>query len=311
MMTNLHFAQLSDIHISSLGDHHDMLSGRSAGFLEKVIVRLNQIDDLDFVLITGDLFDTADDWEFEQIQKIISTLQKSTYIVPGNHDRRAAGHSNGLTRHDFARYFNPQFEERPTIPIAQAGYWSIEINPLVQLIGLDSIRDADWGGIIDEAQLEWLKNKLDACANKLVIVGVHHPLHRLAPIDDDPAWSNFVCDNGQEVLALLNSYPQVKMVLHGHHHMAKVDRLGQRFHFACPAIAIYPCAYRTFRLTLQSDGWQVNWQTHNAIAEVTTAEAHKLMTDTWQKVGFAADFVAEYVALAYGSEYDRNGTAIF
>jgi 3',5'-cyclic AMP phosphodiesterase CpdA len=310
MTTTLHFAQLSDIHISSLGDHHDLLSGRSAGFLEKVIARLNQIDDLDFVFISGDLFDMADDWEFGQFHKVISALQKPTYILPGNHDRRAADRSEGLTRRDFAYHFNPQFEERPTTPIAQAGYWSIAINPQVQLIGLDSIRDADWGGIIDRAQIEWLKKELDICAGKLVIVGVHHPLHKLAPIDDNPRWRNFVCDNGSEVLTLLDGYRQVKMVLHGHHHITRVDRLGQRLHFACPAIAVYPCAYRTFRLTSQSDAWQVNWQTHPATAEVTIAEAHKLMIDAWQEVGFEADFVAEHVVLAYGSEYDRNGGAI-
>ena len=309
-MTNLHFAQLSDIHISSLGDHHDMLSGRSAGFLRDIITRLNRIDDLDFVLITGDLFDVADDWEFRQFQKIIPTLQKPTYIIPGNHDRHAANRSEGLTRHDFARHFNPQFEQRPTAPTAQAGYWSIEINPQVQLMGLDSIRDADWGGIIDTMQIKWLKNELDSCANKLVIVGVHHPLHRLARIDDDPDWSNFVCDNGPEVLALFDSYPQVKVVLHGHHHLTKADRLGQRLHFACPATAIYPCAFRTFRLTHQNNTWQIAWKTHNATNDITIAEAQKLMTDAWHEVGFEADFVAEHVALAYGSNEDRNGSTL-
>jgi hypothetical protein len=38
--TNLHFAQISDIHISSLGDHHDMLSGRSADFLTDIFTEL-------------------------------------------------------------------------------------------------------------------------------------------------------------------------------------------------------------------------------------------------------------------------------
>lgn len=310
-MTNLHFAQISDIHISSLGDHWDLLSGRSAGFLADILANLNRIEDLDFVLITGDLFDMADQYEFDRFQQVIHLLEKPYYIIPGNHDRRAADRSEGLTRHQFARHFNPQVEARPTTPEAQVGYWSIAVSSEVQFIGLDSIRDEDWGGVIDTPQVEWLENELDELADKLVIVAVHHPLHRLAPIDNDPHWSNFVCDNGSEILALFDNHPQVKMVLTGHHHLTKVDRLGERLHFACPSIAIYPCAYRTFRLIPQVDNsWHLEWQVHNATDEVTTAEAREAMLSNWQEVGFDGTFVQEYVSIAKGSEYDRHGAAL-
>jgi 3',5'-cyclic AMP phosphodiesterase CpdA len=310
-MTQIHFAQLSDIHISAAGDHHDLLSGRSAGFLADIVAKLNRIDLLEFVLITGDLFDFANEAEFDQFQQIILTLQKPYYVIPGNHDRRPPGSEEGLTRHQFAQRFNPQVAARPAAPDLQAGYWSIDLGAQLQLIGLDSIRDQDWGGIVDAVQMDWLKTELDRCRDKFVIVAIHHPLHALAAIDSHPDWNNFVCANGQEVIALLDGAPQVKVVLTGHHHLNRVDKLGQRLHLACPAIATYPCAYRTFTLTQQaSNGWLLEWQTHPAADQVTVVEAREIMLRAWQGAGFEAAFVEAFAQLALGSESDRNGSAV-
>jgi 3',5'-cyclic AMP phosphodiesterase CpdA len=309
----LYFAQISDIHISSLGDRFDMLSGRSAGFLSGIIAELSRVDDLDFVLITGDLFDTASQEEFDRFQQVICTLKKPYYIIPGNHDRREVDSPDGLTRHQFAYYFNPQFRHRPNTPEEQVGYWSATVSPQVQLIGLDSTRDQDWGGIIDGAQFEWLKRELTTHSDKLVILAVHHPLHALTPMDQQPKWANFVCDNGSEVLTFLDLYPQVKVVLTGHHHVTKVDNMfDRRLHLACPALAIYPCAYRTFRLGRQSNSpWSIAWQTHSATNSTTIAEARERMISTWLELGgFEKDFVMDYVDLVLGDEHDRNGKAI-
>ena len=310
-MTTLHFAQISDIHISSLGDHHDMLSGRAAKILAGIVAELNRTADLDFVLITGDLFDQGSHEEFNAFQEVIRALKKPVYILTGNHDRRPAERSEGLTRHEFARHFNPQIGARPSAPEAQVGYWSIEVHPQVQLIGLDSVRDRDWGGIVDDIQIEWLQGELARHADKLVIVGIHHPLHPLSPIDQDPAWRYFVCDNGPELLTLLDDYPQVKIVLTAHHHLSKVDKVGPRLHVANPAIVIYPCGYRTFRLTRRpgNPAWQVQWHTHPAVDTATMAEARDLLAGNLRDAGFAPDFTREYVLAAWGSDYDRNGIA--
>lgn len=311
-MRQIHFAQISDIHISELGDHDDMLSGRAAGFLAQTITRLNQIADLDFVLLTGDLFDTASEAELTSFQQAIRLLAKPCYIIPGNHDRRDSDRSTGLTRRAFAEQFNPQIDRRPVDNGAQAGYWAIDLPFGLRLIGLDSIIDGDWSGEIDPPQMRWLTAELSRHPNSPTIVAIHHPLHPLAPIDADPYWQRFVLSNGPELLALLNAQPQVKLVLTGHHHLAKAEWLGRRLHLACPALSIYPCAYRTIRLTQADDsGWGVAWQTHPAAGSETVAEAEKRMIDAWQAAGFEADFVAEHARLALGSPFDRSGQASF
>ncbi len=310
-MTILHFAQISDIHLSVLGDQYDMLSGHAADFLTNIVTDLSQNSDLDFVLITGDLFVMASQPEFDRFQQAIQTLQKPYYVIPGNHDHRSPDNTTSFTRHQFARHFNPQIGDRPTTPEAQAGYWSLTLKPGIQLIGLDSNRDEDWGGIIDSTQIEWLKNELTTHADKLIVLAVHHPFHSLALIDHDPDWSKFVCDNGSEMLALLDRYPQVKIVLTGHHHLTKVDSFGQRLHLACPAVSIYPCAYRTLRLSRQFDGrWCIEWQTHPATNEATVAKARQRMVKSWIDFGLTPDFVETHARLAWGNPEDRQGKVV-
>ena len=316
MGNSLHFAQISDIHIAADGDHHDLLSGQAAGFLTEIIAHLNQVEDLDFVLFSGDLFDAASLAEFEQFETIVKTLQKPYYVIPGNHDRREPDSNTGLTLRQFARHYNPQFDQRPTDEAAQAGYWSIEISPQIQLIGLDSVMVDDWGGIIDGPQLAWLSDELAAKADKFIILTVHHPLHKLAPVDDLPDWHKFVCDNGPQVFALLDRHPQVKLVLTGHHHLTKADRFMNgsltRLHLACPAVSIYPCAYRTVRVREQAGGWHVTWQTHPATDEATIALARERMISAWSAIrGFDQEFVETHAKLSLGTVADQTGAEFF
>jgi 3',5'-cyclic AMP phosphodiesterase CpdA len=310
-MTDLHFAQISDVHISVLGDQYDMLSGRSAGFLADLVFELNQIDDLDFVLFSGDLLVTGQRQELDQFLEAVWFLEKPYYVIPGNHDYTPTDGDEGLTRQEFMRHVNPQFQDRSSAPGSQPGYWSLTVKPGIQLIGLDSNRDEDWGGVITAPQMAWLKNELAAHVDKLIVLAVHHPLHALAPIDQVPDWSNFVLKNGPELLTLLDSQPQVKVVLTGHHHLTKADTLGRRIHLACPALAIYPCAYRTLRFDQHSgDQWWVEWQTHQATDEANLADAHTRMLEGWIEVGFERDFVEAYVRQAWGREEDRRGRVV-
>ncbi len=303
----IHFAQLSDIHIGLVGNHHEVLAGQATNFLANVVADLSHLTDLDFVLISGDISDSAHPDELAQFEKIIQTLPCPCYIVPGNHDR----HPNGLTRYQFAQRFNPQIDQRPIDGQAQASYWSIAVHPDVQLIGLDSMRDENWGGIIDLTQMAWLKDELATHADKLIMLMVHHPFHSLAPVDYYTPYQFFVCDNSSEVLALLDQHPQVKVVLTGHHHQVKADWFGSRLHLACPGLSIYPCAYRSIRLQQVDGAWQFEWHTYFATDEATVATARQISVNAWQAAGFNHDFVEDNTRLALGNNLDWHGQAIF
>jgi hypothetical protein len=111
-------------------------------------------------------------------------------------------------------------------------------------------------------------------------------------------------------LDLFDDHPQVKVVLSGHHHITKADRLGERWHLACPALVIYPCGYRTFRLQeTEPDVWELSWQTQPATDAATIATARQLYLDSWQAAGFEAEYMETHALLALGNSFDQNGTA--
>jgi Icc protein len=307
-MPKLHFAHITDIHISEMGDHHDLLSGRAVDFLTHAIETLNQIPDLEFALITGDLFDTASQWELSQFQQTIELLNRPYYVVPGNHDRRDLEAAAGLTRDEFAQIFNPQVQQRPNDLFAQKGYWSQQVGAGVQLIGLDSVKPDDWGGVIDERQLSWLRQELRQHSDKVVLVAVHHPLHQLSLIDQDTYFHRFVGDNGAAVIELLNEYPQVKGVFTGHHHLSRVDTINGRLHVAGPSLTIFPCAFRTIWLEFGTgDRVHIRWRSHSVTDETTLSEAQQRTHLVWAQAEVEPEIVASFVKAIPGSDFDRDG----
>lgn len=303
-MLELHFAQISDIHISTdteLWAHH----GNSAAFVSELFAALNH---LDFVLITGDSINRGHQHELDIFTRTLAQLQVPYYVIPGNHDRKSPGTEQGVTRKQFASIFNPQYELRPNPP-AQAGYWSLEVKPGVQIIGLDSVKEEDWGGVIDAVQLDWLERELIKHADKLVIVTVHHPLHPLAPIDDEPRWTNFVCDNGFQVIELLDHHPQVDLVLTGHHHFTCADMFGQRLHLASPSPLHYPCAYRTIHVTEAKPGYrELSWETHHIATPEQMAQAYQYLYHKWLDHGIPPDVVTYHFEIALGTRFDQQGS---
>ncbi|HEY84399.1 MAG TPA: hypothetical protein G4N96_04695 [Chloroflexi bacterium] len=275
MSLSIKFAHISDIHVAKDGDYGFMLTEDAQRFLAEIIQRLNALPDLDFVFINGDCLNSGHQVELERFQAIIAQLKKPLFIVPGNHDGDAADDPQIFTQRYFASLFNPQFAKRPAT--GQAGYFSATLKEGAQFIGLDTSIPGQIGGRVDEAQLRWLKDELAQRSDKLVILGVHHPLHPLCPQDTGGVWLDwFVCANGEKVQSLLDAHPAVQLVLCGHHHVSKVFRAGGQLHVVSPPLATYPSAYRLIELAQQEDGWRIAWQTYYAPEDVQTKAAHRL-----------------------------------
>lgn len=61
--------------------------------LEDAISSINQQNNLDFVICSGDITDLGLKWEFEQYQRFISRLNYPIFTVIGNHDYLSSGYS--------------------------------------------------------------------------------------------------------------------------------------------------------------------------------------------------------------------------
>ena len=305
MTTSLCFAHITDIHISDQGDTQHVLGAQAPRLLRDTLAQFNRMDDLDFVLITGDVLDLASPAELERFTDALAILHKPWHFVPGNHDGYIDPARPGAYEpHQAVSLIDPRMIS-PT-PHAQKACWSRTIKPGIQLVGLDSRMPDDWGGEIGMAQQAWLRDELEQHCDDLMIIAVHHPLHDLGPHNAHGLWSKFVCDNGAQVEALLDRYPNVKLVIAGHHHANQIRRRGTRLHVTTAALSGYPCVYRIMRITAEDNGWRIQTETHPAADEGTLKRAHDMILDSRIAELFAPDDPAAWCEFCLGRPEDQG-----
>ncbi|MBV9987177.1 MAG: PQQ-binding-like beta-propeller repeat protein [Chitinophagaceae bacterium] len=73
------FAFISDTHVGSP-------DGRAEEDLRRTVNDINQMNDIDFVVITGDITELGMDSEIRLAKQILDGLRPKYYIIPGNHD---------------------------------------------------------------------------------------------------------------------------------------------------------------------------------------------------------------------------------
>jgi predicted MPP superfamily phosphohydrolase len=73
------FAFISDTHIGSP-------DGKAEEDLRRTVADINQMNDIDFVVITGDITELGMDSEIRLAKQILDGLKPRYYIIPGNHD---------------------------------------------------------------------------------------------------------------------------------------------------------------------------------------------------------------------------------
>ncbi|NDJ54847.1 MAG: hypothetical protein GYB68_17390 [Chloroflexi bacterium] len=299
------FAHLTDIHIRAEGHSWGSLGRAAVDVFEKVIERFNQDAALDFVLITGDVFDEATEPEVTLFVETIAQLEKPWHYVPGNHDGFISPRvPDALPAEEVVRRIDPRMADEP---FANHSQWTREIAPGLHLIGLDSRLPDDWLGEINPGQLSWLEAQLDALRDDLVLIAVHHPLDKMGPHNDREWWEDFILQNGSEVEALLDRHPNVKLVLSGHHHVHQLRQRGPRLHINTAPLSGYPCVYRLVTVTPQ--GQQ---DAHIQIETVAAAEgelrelAHRLLLESDTAWKYNPDDLDQWVTFCSGSPDDQS-----
>ena len=90
----MRFAHLSDVHLGSWSGHPDLKEMACAAFDRAIDVCIEE--NLDFILISGDLFDTSLP-SFDVFNRAVSTLRRAQnagiaiYAIPGSHDFSPTG----------------------------------------------------------------------------------------------------------------------------------------------------------------------------------------------------------------------------
>lgn len=154
-------AQISDLHVGEKGslvyDRFD--TGACLARCVQHILRLRPPPDA--VLATGDLVDSGTDSEYRRLRELLAPLAMPVYLIPGNHDDRAALCSE---------FRDHAYLPRPGEPVRYA----VEQYP-VRLLALDTVVPGADGGALDAAQLDWLDAQLAVVSGRPVLIFMHHP----------------------------------------------------------------------------------------------------------------------------------------
>ncbi len=302
---SLHFAHVTDVHVSEQEQSWGAVSALTLLFLRKCFARLNALNNLDFVLITGDVLDLASPGELDQFRAALATLRKPWHFTPGNHDGfYDPQHPHAYEPHEAVALIDPRMASPE--PHAQQAYWSRTVTPGIQLIGLDSRIPDDWAGEISPAQLEWLRAELDDHRDDWVILATHHPLHDLGPHNRREWRSKFICSNGKEVESLLDQYPGVKLVIGGHHHANQIRQRGHRLHVSTAALGGYPCVYRTIRLAEQDGKAHLHVETHTVADEAALKLSYDVLRDSQIARVFDEGNPDAWMSLVEGKPEDQS-----
>lgn len=145
------YAWISDLHIGSPGADSD---------LRAVVENINNLNEIDFVVATGDISEKGLNSELELAKQILDGLNKKYYIIPGNHDTKWS--ESGCTK------FKDLWGDDKFV-FDSKGIKHIGINSGIPWRG--------GGGHISVEDLDWLKSVLENTpADAKIFLYVHHPL---------------------------------------------------------------------------------------------------------------------------------------
>jgi len=243
---SIRVVQLTDLHL--FRDTAGIIAGvRSWDTFNAVLAQTKaQQKNIDYLILTGDI---AQDEELEtyiMLRDALGDWLDRCKIIPGNHD------SPDHLREVFPEMFLDN-SDALTFELF-AGNWC--------LIGLDSHVPGQVNGRVDSEQLKWLKRKLDSHADNQTLLFIHHP-----PVPISVNWIDKLgLDEASELVELIASSPQIKVVCAGHVHQEFQGKIGTAEIYTTPSTCVQfgaranktfdtkAAGYRVFNL--RSDGYQ-------------------------------------------------------
>lgn len=178
------FALIADTHVSDSSANAD---------LKKTVEDINSMDDLEFVVLAGDITEMGSDEELTQAKQLLDNLNKPWYIIPGNHDTKWSESGNT----SFKKIFG---DEKFVFEVNNCLFVGCSSGPNMRMAP----------GLVPREHIVWLDSiaKVANKENKQVIFVNHYPL-------------NNGLANWYEVIDILKG-TDVQVALCGHGHRNKV-----------------------------------------------------------------------------------------
>jgi 3',5'-cyclic-AMP phosphodiesterase len=211
--------QISDLHIKTPGALSYRVVDTAASLRNCVAHILGLRQRPDAVVVTGDLTDFGRPDEYAHLRELLAPLAMPVYLMPGNHDDRAA----------LREAFPEHAYLRQTEPFIQ---YAVDAAPL-RLLALDTTNPGESGGALDGARLAWLEARLDEARDRPVVILMHHPPFPTGIGHMDEIG---LADPGR-LAAIVGRHANVERVLCGHLHRPIQVRFAGTIASTCPSPA--------------------------------------------------------------------------
>ncbi|MDF1665837.1 MAG: metallophosphoesterase [Planctomycetota bacterium] len=235
-LTDIHMTETAETGlVESHGQRIEPIRKRLAAVLER------EAHKVDHIIVTGDLTDSGQESEFQQISALLHKYcrPENTTIIPGNHDL-----VQGTTFYAADKEFRMGLFTKwcrdflpASIGVKHMFPYARWIGDRTCFIGVDTngegrtLYNASWGDI-DGCQLERLKNLLDGMPDAVhKIIGMHHSFYR--PKIKLSLFASVIdrffmgMENSEAFKSLLLDYKNV-VVTHGHHHLEIIHEEGPK-----------------------------------------------------------------------------------
>lgn len=210
--------QISDLHIKPTGKLAYGIVD-TAALLERAVARILRLPQRpDAVIATGDLVDQGRPDEYALLRELLAPLPMPVYLLPGNHDERAALRA-AFPDHAYLRQWQPFVQ------------YAIDAHPL-RIVALDTVVALEGGGWLCPQRLAWLEATL-AASTQPTVVAMHHPPFATGIGHMD----RIALANADEFAAVIVRHPQVMRIVCGHVHRSVQTMIGATLASICPSTA--------------------------------------------------------------------------
>jgi 3',5'-cyclic AMP phosphodiesterase CpdA len=284
------FAHITDLHLDVKGESTWQYREKSVPLFIDALRQLTRLPKLNFVVFGGDQihYGANDRESLDVFQKWTAHLSMPYYILLGNTEVSPITGVSKMGRDDYLKVWSGKGLK------PGSSSWAFDPVRGVRVIGFDVTKDGKSRGEASVEGLSWLENELkEHRSHKLIIIFTHQLLLPTVEKDKSAEWSVWTVKNSETVRNLLQQYPNVRLVISGHHHASKVTTVGKITYVSDPAIVTYPCAFRSFTVTktgihLQNIGLEDT--------EAVKKAKELLISDPYAKIydSMAPQSVAEY-----------------
>ncbi|HEY6914717.1 MAG TPA: metallophosphoesterase, partial [Paludibacter sp.] len=177
------FALFTDTHISTTNPI-------PTEDLRNAITDVNSLQNIDFVLVDGDVSNSGDTTSLIEAKRLLQTLKIPFYIVAGNHDFHW---NTGVGSDNFIHVFGADKFVFTHKKVVFAGFTTVPLNNEAK-------------ATIQQADIDWIKKALKKTGkNKTTFIVTHYPL-----LTGD-------VENWKDLTDVLHKF-NVKAILNGHYH---------------------------------------------------------------------------------------------